>query len=84
MIFRGERSDQSGGGKVRLRFSEGGEERAAVFKENQTVFRGDSGLLFSKEISPCFRGIRGCCGREISPCFRGIKGCCLGKDQSVF
>ena len=46
---------------MRLRFSEGGEERATVFKENQTVFRGDSGLLFSKEISPCFRGIRGCC-----------------------
>ena len=45
---------------MRLRFLEGGEEQAAVFKENQTVFRGDSGLLFSKEISPCFRVIRGC------------------------
>ena len=32
-----------------------GEERAAVFKENQSVFRSDSGLLFSKRINPCFR-----------------------------
>ena len=38
VIFREKRSDQSGGGKVRLRFSEGGEERAAVFKGDQSTF----------------------------------------------
>ena len=32
-----------------------GEERAAIFKENHSLFRSDSGLLFSKRISPCFR-----------------------------
>ena len=49
------RSDQSVFWRVRLWFSERGEERAAVLKENQSVFRSDSGLLFSKRISPCFR-----------------------------
>ena len=32
-----------------------GKEWAAIFKENQSVFRSDSGLLFSKRMSPCFR-----------------------------
>ena len=32
-----------------------GEEWAAVFKENQSMFKSDSGMLFSKRISPCFK-----------------------------